>query len=80
MSTALQLVHDGDRAVEIHRVGGGRLLRYVFRPETSLDEAARPYAHPVCTLAPIGARMVINGVMITARSSTRRGWSRAAII
>ena len=51
MSTALQLVHDGDRAVEIHRVGGGRLLRYVFRPETSLDEAARPYAHPVCTLA-----------------------------
>jgi hypothetical protein len=46
-----ELVRDGDHAVEIHRGGGGLLLRYVFRPETSLDEAARPYAHPVRTLA-----------------------------
>lgn len=51
MNSDFKLVPDGDRAVEIHRAGGGRLLRYVFRPDTPLDEASRPYAHPVCTLA-----------------------------
>ena len=51
MKPSLQLVLDGDRAVEIHRSGGGLLLRYVYRPDTALDESTRPYAHPVCTLA-----------------------------
>jgi Methane oxygenase PmoA len=40
-----------DRAVEIHRVGGGLLLRYVFRPDTPAEESPRPYAHPVNSLA-----------------------------
>ena len=51
MNTELKLVLDGDRAAEIHRAGGGLLLRYVYRPDTALDESARPYAHPVNTLA-----------------------------
>jgi hypothetical protein len=51
MNPALTLVEDGDRAVEIHRAGGGLLLRYVFRPDTAADESPRPYAHPVNTLA-----------------------------
>jgi hypothetical protein len=51
MSAELKLVMDGDRAAEIHRAGGGLLLRYVYRPDTAPDEATRPYAHPVCTLA-----------------------------
>ncbi len=51
MNPDFKLVPDGDRAVEIHHAGGGLLLRYVVRPETPLDEASRPYAHPVCTLA-----------------------------
>jgi hypothetical protein len=51
MSTGLVLRLDGDRAAEIHRAGGGLLLRYVHRPDTPADEAPRPYAHPVHTLA-----------------------------
>ena len=51
MSAGPKLVLDGDRAVEIHRSGGGLLLRYVFRPDPTPDESTRPYAHPVCTLA-----------------------------
>lgn len=51
MSAELKLVMDGDRAAEIHRAGGGLLLRYVYRPDTAVDEAQRPYAHPVNTLA-----------------------------
>jgi Methane oxygenase PmoA len=51
MNPALTLVEDGDRAVEIHRAGGGLLLRYVYRPDTAADESPRPYAHPVNTLA-----------------------------
>lgn len=51
MSAAFQLHEDAEQAVELHRVGGGLLLRYVYRPETPADEAARPYAHPVNTLA-----------------------------
>ncbi|WP_438479811.1 DUF6807 family protein [Oleiharenicola lentus] len=51
MSTGLELKTDGDRAVEIHRAGGGLLLRYVYRPETAPNESPRPYAHPVCTLS-----------------------------
>ena len=51
MNPTLELRTDHDRAVEIHRAGGGLLLRYVYRPETAVDESARPYAHPVNTLA-----------------------------
>ena len=51
MNTSLTLREDGDRAVEIHRAGGGLLLRYVYRPDTAPDESPRPYAHPVNTLA-----------------------------
>ena len=51
MNPALILQADGDRVVEIHRADGGLLLRYVYRPETAPDEAPRPYAHPVNTLA-----------------------------
>jgi hypothetical protein len=51
MKSGLQLMQNDNAAVEIHRRGGGLLLRYVFRPETSPDEAPRPYVHPVCTLA-----------------------------
>jgi hypothetical protein len=51
MSAELELRTDGDRAVEIHRAGGGLLLRYVYLPDTAADESPRPYAHPVNTLA-----------------------------
>lgn len=51
MNPALNLVEAGERAVEIHRAGGGLLLRYVYRPDTEPDESPRPYAHPVNTLA-----------------------------
>ncbi len=51
MSEGLELRHDGDEAVEIHRAGGGLLMRYVHQPATAVDESARPYAHPVNTLA-----------------------------
>jgi hypothetical protein len=51
MSDGLVLRPDGDRAVEIHRAGGGLLLRYVHRPDTPANESPRPYAHPVNTLA-----------------------------
>jgi hypothetical protein len=37
-------------AVE-HWHGGQRLYRYVFLPQVPLDEAPRPYFHPVCTLS-----------------------------
>lgn len=57
MSTGLELRSSGDQAVEIHRLGGGLLLRYVYRPETSADEACRPYAHPVNTL---GGQLLTN--------------------
>ena len=51
MTTGLELVLAGERALEIHRKEGGLLLRYVFRPETPADESPRPYFHPVNTLA-----------------------------
>lgn len=49
MNTRLELVED-DHAVEIGVAGRGRLFRYTYNPDTSADEAPRPYAHPVCTL------------------------------
>lgn len=51
MNADLELRTLGDQAVEIHRAGGGLLLRYVFCPDTPADESPRPYAHPVNTLA-----------------------------
>lgn len=51
MSAAFEIRDDAGRAVELHRVGGGLLLRYVYRPDTPANEATRPYAHPVNTLA-----------------------------
>ncbi len=51
MSADLKLVMVGDHAAEIHRAAGGLLLRYVYRPDTPVDESARPYLHPVNTLA-----------------------------
>jgi hypothetical protein len=51
MSSDFELVRDGESAVEIHRRGGGLLLRYIHHPDTPSDESPRPYAHPVCTLA-----------------------------
>ncbi|MBI2513139.1 MAG: PmoA family protein [Opitutae bacterium] len=50
MSTALQFTAAGESAMEL-RHEGRPLLRYVFSAETPSDEATRPYAHPVCTLA-----------------------------
>lgn len=51
MSSDLKLVMVGDYAAEIHRAAGGLLLRYVYRPDTPVDESTRPYVHPVNTLA-----------------------------
>ena len=51
MNPELELKAETSEAVEIHRRDGGLLLRYVYRPETLADEAPRPYAHPVNTLA-----------------------------
>src|SRR5947209_8469657 len=51
MSESLQLRPDGECAVEIVRSGGALLWRYVFQPDTPANEAPRPYAHPVRSLA-----------------------------
>jgi hypothetical protein len=51
MSSELKLVMVGDHSAEIHRAGGGLLFRYVYRPQTPVAEATRPYLHPVNTLA-----------------------------
>lgn len=53
MKTELALALEGDHAVNVCHGDGALLLRYVYRPDTPLDEAPRPYAHPVCT--PAGA-------------------------
>jgi hypothetical protein len=51
MSSSLQLRHERDRHVEIATAEGTLLFRYVYAPETPLNEARRPYLHPVCSLA-----------------------------
>jgi hypothetical protein len=51
MSSALQLRHEPDRHVEIATASGALLWRYVYAPDTPANEAPRPYAHPVCSLA-----------------------------
>lgn len=51
MSAALQLRHEAGRWVEIATSAGALLWRYVYQPATPANEAARPYAHPVHSLA-----------------------------
>lgn len=51
-------------AVEM-RYGRQRLFRYVFQPQTPVDEAPRPYFHPVCTL---------RGVVVTAFQPPDHRW------
>lgn len=47
----LQLTSVDDHAVELRTAAGALLLRYVVRPETPANEASRPFAHPICSLA-----------------------------
>ncbi|MSU23135.1 MAG: hypothetical protein EXS32_04845 [Opitutus sp.] len=51
MSAPLQLRHEPHRHVEIVTGEGARLWRYVYAPATPANEAPRPFAHPVCSLA-----------------------------
>ena len=51
MSASLQLRHEPHRHVELATSEGARLWRYVYAPETPANEAPRPFAHPVCSLA-----------------------------
>ncbi len=51
MSAELKLEHEGAGAVRVLRADGGLLWRYAFAPGTPANEAPRPYAHPVCSLA-----------------------------
>lgn len=51
MNPFFEIIAPADgRSVELHRKGGGLLLRYIAVPETPLTESPRPYAHPVNTL------------------------------
>jgi hypothetical protein len=51
MNPGLQLLHEVGSHVEIATAAGTLLWRYVYAPETPRNEARRPYAHPVCSLA-----------------------------
>jgi hypothetical protein len=51
MTTSLQLRHEPHRFVEILGPAGALLWRYVYAPATPGNEAPRPYAHPVYSLA-----------------------------
>lgn len=51
MKPPLQLRHEPHQHVEIVTARGGLLWRYVYNPRTPANEAPRPYAHPVCSLA-----------------------------
>jgi hypothetical protein len=46
----IELNHETDRAVSVN-VDGRLLCRYVYRPDTPLVEAPRPYFHPINSLA-----------------------------
>lgn len=51
MNPFFEIIAPADgRSVELHRKGGGLLLRYIAVPDTPLTESPRPYAHPVNTL------------------------------
>jgi hypothetical protein len=51
MNSGLQLVHEQGRHVEILTAAGAVLWRYVYVPDTPENEAPRPFAHPVRSLA-----------------------------
>jgi hypothetical protein len=51
VSAGLQLRHEPSRFVEIGTAAGALLWRYVYAPEVPANEAPRPYAHPVRSLA-----------------------------
>lgn len=51
MSATLQLRHERNRHVDIVTAAGTLLWRYVYKPDTPANEAPRPYAHPVQSLA-----------------------------
>lgn len=51
MTGPLQLRHEPDRQVEIATRAGAVLWRYVYAPATPANEAPRPYAHPLYSLA-----------------------------
>ncbi len=51
MTAPLQLRHEPHRFVEIGAGDGAPLWRYVYAPGTPANEAPRPYAHPVRSLA-----------------------------
>lgn len=48
---ALFLQHESGRCVTITTGGGALLWRYHYVPGTPANEAPRPFAHPVCSLA-----------------------------
>ena len=51
MIASLQLHHEPHRHVEVSTGDGVVLFRYVYVPNTPANEAPRPYAHPVRSLA-----------------------------
>ncbi|MSU50207.1 MAG: hypothetical protein EXS37_14170 [Opitutus sp.] len=51
MTSPLQLRHEPGRHVEIATDAGAPLWCYVYVPQTPANEAPRPYAHPVYSLA-----------------------------
>jgi hypothetical protein len=51
VSSDLRLHHEPGRHVTITTGGGALLWRYSYAPGTPANEAPRPYAHPVCSLA-----------------------------
>jgi hypothetical protein len=51
MSMPLQLRHEPNRQLDVMTGEGALLWRYVYAPATPANEATRPFAHPVCSLA-----------------------------
>lgn len=51
MNEAVTLRDEERRHVDVVTAEGRLLWRYVYAPETPVNEARRPYAHPVCSLA-----------------------------
>ncbi len=51
MSGLLQVRHELHRHVEVLTAEGALLFRYHYQPHTAANEAPRPYAHPLCSLA-----------------------------
>lgn len=51
MSSPLTLRHETGRHVDLVAAGGQLLARYRYAPDTPVNEARRPFFHPVCSLA-----------------------------